>query len=245
MQAIVLSRRDFRENDQIITFYTQESGRREALARGVKKIVSKNTASLEPFSLLEIEIVPGKEIEHLTKVQVIEPFTKFQGDLKKMLIGGYCLGVVDKLVSHGEKDERLYEYLAEFLRFVNEVEMVNCVLIPAFILRLLGFLGFAPRLDRCVRCGELITISDKYIFDIASGGVVGVECLAKVRSDESVTTVTSNTRFLLQVLLGGSWEAINSSSPGEIETREIAGVVQKFTEFHASRHLPDWRRLTA
>ena len=42
MYAIVLMRRDFRENDQIITFYTKDNGKVEVLARGVKKIISKN-----------------------------------------------------------------------------------------------------------------------------------------------------------------------------------------------------------
>jgi DNA repair protein RecO (recombination protein O) len=49
MMAIVLSRRDFRENDQMIVLYTLEKGKIEALAKGIKKTVSKNAAFLEPF----------------------------------------------------------------------------------------------------------------------------------------------------------------------------------------------------
>jgi len=37
MKAIVLHRRDFREYDQIVSFYTEEAGKREALAKGIKK----------------------------------------------------------------------------------------------------------------------------------------------------------------------------------------------------------------
>ena len=46
------------ENDQIISLYTLEKGKQEVLARGVKKITSKNSAHLEPFSFVEVEIVP-------------------------------------------------------------------------------------------------------------------------------------------------------------------------------------------
>ena len=42
MLAIVLSRRDFREFDQIVSLYTKEKGKLEVLARGVKKITSKH-----------------------------------------------------------------------------------------------------------------------------------------------------------------------------------------------------------
>ena len=79
MKAIVLSRRDFRESDQIISLYTKEKGKLELLARGVKKITSKNSAHLEPFSLVDIDIAYGKEFNHLTKVQPIEYFKNIHG----------------------------------------------------------------------------------------------------------------------------------------------------------------------
>ncbi|MFZ2978199.1 MAG: DNA repair protein RecO, partial [Candidatus Magasanikiibacteriota bacterium] len=69
MKAIVLSRRDFREADQIISLYTLEKGKMEILARGIKKITSKNSAHLEPFSLVEAEIIFGKELNYLGAVQ--------------------------------------------------------------------------------------------------------------------------------------------------------------------------------
>ena len=46
MLAFTLQRQNFRENDQIISFYTKEAGRIEPVARGVKKIVSKNAPAL-------------------------------------------------------------------------------------------------------------------------------------------------------------------------------------------------------
>jgi hypothetical protein len=82
MEAIVLSRRDFREYDQIITVYTKEQGKLELLARGVKKIVSKNTAHLEPFSYGMIESVPGKEILHLTTAQPLHTFPFIRSNLE-------------------------------------------------------------------------------------------------------------------------------------------------------------------
>ena len=84
MLAIVLSRRDFRENDQIITFYTKERGLVSALARGAKKSVSKNAAALEPLSYVEVELVPGKELQHVTQVYTIEYFPFIRQNLTKI-----------------------------------------------------------------------------------------------------------------------------------------------------------------
>ena len=71
MQAITLSRRNFREFDQIVSLYTEDLGKVELLARGIKKITSKQAAHVEPFSLVTLEIARGKEVDHLTKVQTV------------------------------------------------------------------------------------------------------------------------------------------------------------------------------
>ncbi len=60
MHAIVLSRRDIREADQIITLYSREAGKQELIARGIKKITSKQTALLEPFCYMTYDVVAGK-----------------------------------------------------------------------------------------------------------------------------------------------------------------------------------------
>ena len=41
MLSIVLARRDFKENDQIISLFTEEKGKMEVLARGLKKLSVK------------------------------------------------------------------------------------------------------------------------------------------------------------------------------------------------------------
>jgi len=62
MHSIVLSRRDLKEFDQIITLYTLEQGKIEVLAKGVKKILSKNSSSLLEGNLIEAEVIQAKEI---------------------------------------------------------------------------------------------------------------------------------------------------------------------------------------
>jgi len=142
MQAIVLSRRDFRESDQIISLYTLDKGKQEVLARGVKKITSKNSAHLEPFSFVDIEIVPGKEIDHLTKVQPINYFSDIRKDLQKSLSASYVVSLTDKLVHSGEYDERIFELLKGWLEVVNGLDNFNLVFVDCYIVILLYCLGF-------------------------------------------------------------------------------------------------------
>jgi len=140
MQAIVLSRRDFREFDQVISCYSLDKGKIDLLARGIKKITSKNSAHLEPFSYVDVEVVGGK-IDHLTKVQVIKYFKNIRGDLEKSLAASYIVSIIDKLVEAGESDKRIFGILLNWLEFVDYLEKFNIVLLDAFIVKLLFLLG--------------------------------------------------------------------------------------------------------
>jgi len=149
MLAIVLSRRDFREYDQIISVYTKENGKREALARGIKKITSKNAALLLPFFLLEVEIVPGKEIDHLTYVQPSRVFTKIIPSLEKIMIEEYILKLADEFILPQEKDESIFNLLVSFLDFVNSVEKIATLnLATGFIFKLWQCLGFGAQNEK-------------------------------------------------------------------------------------------------
>lgn len=143
MQAIVLARQDFRESDQIISVYTKEKGKLELLARGVKKITSKNSAHLEPFSFVDIDIAPGKGIDHLTKVQPINYFVNIRNDLQKSLAAGYIVSLLDKVLHVGEKDERLFVMILSWLDYLNlKLTAYGLWLSDGFIVKLLNCLGY-------------------------------------------------------------------------------------------------------
>lgn len=148
MLAITLSRRDFRERDQQINFYTKEIGKIRVVARGVKKIISKNSSALEPFALLEIDLAPGRGVTYVTRAQAVETFPSLRSDLRKFLISSYCSGLVDEVTQPGEKDEKIFNLLYEFLRRLNLTEVVDALVAYDFLLRFLSALGFAPPHDQ-------------------------------------------------------------------------------------------------
>ena len=142
MLSIVLSRRDIREYDQIISLYTLEYGKVEAMARGVKKILSKNAALLEPFCFVEAEVIPGKEIAHIGSVQAQNVFKNIRADLDKSLMAKYAVELLDKIIHPGEPDKKIFALLVSWLEHSDKTEISNLVLLDAFVCKLLFLLGF-------------------------------------------------------------------------------------------------------
>lgn len=144
MLAIVLSRKNIKEFDQMISLYTREQGKVEVLAKGIKKIISKNSANLEILSLVEIEIAKGKEIDHLTKVQSVKVFKNIYSDFDKIFIANYAVKIADANILSQERDVRIFDLIISFLEFLDSAIKVNSLnLATGFIFKLWHCLGFS------------------------------------------------------------------------------------------------------
>ena len=124
--------------------YTREQGKAEVLAKGIKKITSKNSANLEILSLAEIDIARGKEIDHLTKAQPIKIFKNIYSDLDKIFLAGYVIKIADANILPRERDERIFNLLLSFLEFLDsEIKINSLNLATGFIFKLWHCLGFS------------------------------------------------------------------------------------------------------
>lgn len=261
MEAIILSRRDFRESDQIISAYTKERGKVEALARGVKKIVSKQSAHLEPFSFVMLETVPGKDITHLTTAQPLNLFLGIRNDFAKMMSAQMITRMTDSLTEPNEPDTRIFALLKTWLSFVDKTSTFNWLLIDGFLLYLLSILGFSPILDHCVVCRksyremvkeELIvgrsTIdhspvvhSPKSGLYYAGGGLICPGCReAKQAIGEEIDVCGLKDISNLQMILKGDWRSIANLSFEADETNQLHHLVSSYAGYHTERQLPDW-----
>lgn len=242
MHALVLSRRDFREYDQMISVYTKERGKLELLARGVKKITSKNAPHLAGFSIVDIDVVKGKELDHLITAQEVESFAHIWADMTKSVAAQYVVSLTDKLTHAGERDERLYELVCGWFKYVNDVEEVNPFLLDGYIVTLLHCLGFTPVLEHCVVC-DAINELDGFYF--AGGGVVCTTCgNEKKRTSERVVSCNQAVQECMQILLSGNWQIINDIQLHEQQKNQLHRLVYDFLIFHSERALSDWKMVS-
>ncbi len=144
MLAIVLARKDIREFDQTVSLYTREIGKVEVLAKGIKKIISKNSSNLEILSVVEVEIIQGKDIDYLGRVQPVKFFKNIYFDFDKIALAGYVVKITDNNILAGEKDEVMFNLLFSFLEFLDSNESIKShQLATSFILKLWHRLGFS------------------------------------------------------------------------------------------------------
>lgn len=254
MYGIVLGRRDFRESDQIISILTAEEGKREYVARGVKKIVSKNTAHLEPCSLVSFGVAHGKkEFSYLTNVQPVEGFFALRSSLGKVHIVGYILDAMIALVKEGEEDSKMYHLFLSFLKFLNSTETERLLLLDAFLIKLFSHMGYHPTIDMCVVCektykdigSEFLTRQRRPGWFFSGGGIACASCSAqKQKIGEQVLVCGLAEINTLVFLLRSEWKDILVYTLEKDEYKKVHTLIYEFVLYHSERKWQDWGRLT-
>jgi DNA repair protein RecO (recombination protein O) len=197
--AIIISRKDYRENHVLLDLYTQNSGRIKLLARGAKKFKAKLSSHLEPLSLVEILIIPSKSIDYLASSNTKNYFTGIKNSWSKLETAGKVLNVFSQTVKDNEKEEKLFNYLLLWLNKLDDLEEENCsYLFSLWMIHFLELLGYMPNLKNCQSCQKKLNSGRQY-FNFSLGGLLCLDCKNKF-SLTNLYQLSENSIKLLRFL---------------------------------------------
>ncbi len=242
MLALVLSRYDFKEFDQVISLYTEKEGRRDCTVRGVKKITSKNTSHLEPGSLISLGIAQGKDRDIITSVQIESYFSNIRKDYFRSLCAMWGLGCVEQWFRVPQPDPAFFSFLVSWFSYIDSCEKVSPYVLDAFAVRTLGFLGFQPVGDRCVECE--VKNSNSFFFSPSKGGLICAECknfLNVVQQD--CFEMDKNMLHAFQLLLTCSWDECSEFFQEKGFYEHLHKAVYVFVRYHTVSAVVDWINL--
>jgi DNA repair protein RecO (recombination protein O) len=158
-EAVVL--RSFRlgEADRVLHLYTEAHGRVGAVAKGVRKTMSRFGARLEPLSHVELVLHRGRgELQTVTAAQLVRSHRQSREDYYRFSVGMIGAEAMLRLFSEEEANERAFTAVTRFLDLLDETPRSadRPTLDPlglAFQLKLLWLAGYLPHLSACAECG--------------------------------------------------------------------------------------------
>lgn len=215
VEAIVLRQRDYREADRIVTLYSREEGKLSALARGTRRPRSRLAAGLQPFAHSRLRLWRGESLDVVTQCEVRGSFPRLRSCLEGMAAATLLAELVDAFSQERDPAPALFALLRGTLEALEQGAGEGTV--HAFILGLLALAGYAPRLARCVYCGE--RVSGPCYFDAVAGGAVCGRCAPPL----GAFPLSSSARQVLLHLAGNS---PRSAGPLRVSA-EVKGEVRK------------------
>ena len=81
--CIVLRAVNYRDNDKILTLFSQENGKLTASARGARAMKSAIRAAAQPFCCAEYEFYQKKDRLYITNALIKQEFFNVQNDYGK------------------------------------------------------------------------------------------------------------------------------------------------------------------
>jgi DNA repair protein RecO (recombination protein O) len=143
--GVVLRTYKLGEADRIVVLLTEQHGKVRAVAKGVRKTMSKFGARLEPLSHVRLLMYQGRELDIVSQADSVDTLAPLVGDLDHLTNGLAIVEAVDQMTLDREPVPHLYRMLVGALRTV--AERSGPLVVPAFYWKLLASEGVRPELD--------------------------------------------------------------------------------------------------
>lgn len=145
-RAIVLKKQNTNEYDQLVTCYTEESGKITAIAKSILKKNSIQAMHLDLFNLVEFDLISGNHFPIVTGAQAEKTYSRMKTSLGSVSVAYTLADYIDKLVLEYSKDNDMWNLLTDVLENLDSGTQPIDILRTAQ-LKLLDILGYYPSLD--------------------------------------------------------------------------------------------------
>ncbi|MXX18105.1 MAG: DNA repair protein RecO [Dehalococcoidia bacterium] len=234
-EGVILRRRNLGEADSILTVFSGNEGKFEAIARGVRKARSRMRGHLEPLTRSRVLVAQGRNLDVFTQAETVDAYRRLREDLDASAEALYCLELVDRFTEEREPLPELYALLLEALSLLEEGN--GPAVTRHFELRLLALLGYEPHIDGCVLCGDRLP-EEETLLSPSAGGLVCRGCRAETGGGRIVSVpVVKLMRFARRATMA---EFVALDARPAVE-QELRAAVAELVRYHLDRD-PNARR---
>ncbi|MEA2576248.1 MAG: repair protein RecO [Chloroflexia bacterium] len=173
-EAVVIKRSDLGEADKILTIFTPHFGKLRVVAKGVRKVSSRLAGHVELFTRSQMLLAKARNLDIVTQSETLDSYRPLHDDLERVAHAYYAAELLDALTPDEHENYAVYKVM------VDSFGLLSTDVDPDRVLRwlemqLLGYLGYAPEITKCVECRKDIEPIVN-TFSPALGGVLCSSC---------------------------------------------------------------------
>ena len=226
-KGIIIKRTNLGEADRILTIFTDKFGKIKAVAKGVRKPLSKLAGNLELFCLGHFLLAEGRSLDIVAGAEVEKCYFNLRNSLKATQTAFYLAEIIDKMTEEKEPHPEIFDLLDNSLENLGKDQ--NKLLVSYFEINFLSESGFNPELYKCLSCGKK-TISENNYFSFSSGGLLCDKCRSvdglKI-SDESIKILRLFLKHRISVIDKLKTEIKLSKEIGQITRGYLKYTIDK------------------
>ncbi len=176
-EGLVLRQTKYDEWDKILTIFTRNNGKVQAIAKGARRPKGSLVAGTQVFSYSDFLLYQGRNLYQVNQADIKESFFSLRDDLYKLAYATYIIELIDAGTVEEFANAKLFDLSIKTLRVLAKLNKDYKKLLVAFELKFISFIGYKPHTKSCVICnselGNKVKISNEY------GGAVCESCSSK------------------------------------------------------------------
>jgi DNA repair protein RecO (recombination protein O) len=230
-EAVVLSKMDYRDSSNILSFYTKDFGRLSVIHKGARSPKSKKGFIAEPLNHLHIIIYKkdSRELQLLSSADLISHFPHVKEDLDKLKYSFAILELIKKLTPEDETNTKLFNGLTRILFLLDSSYENPKITFGRFFIFFLKEIGYEIQLNKCLSCQTNLMNGDSIGYNFELGAFCS-RCLSNFRIDFKISPELFNYLICLK-----------QNKSAEIYKNFTADRAIIFMERHLKFHIPDFK----
>ncbi len=232
--ALVIRSREFGESDRVLTLFSREMGKLQAVAKGVRKPKSRQRAGAQLFTYGDFLIHKGKTLDTVSQCSAKESFAHLWNDLDRSFAATGIVELLDISTIPAQPNRELFALTLTCLFLLEQFEA--SLVLGAYALRLMTLLGYRPRLGECAECGVSIS-GDRLFFSSDAGGTLCGNC----RETYYGRWIRAGSVAFMRQLIRADITKIDRLRWNDWMKQEILETLRLFLEHKFERPLKSWR----
>ena len=232
--ALVIRSREFGESDRVLTLFSRELGKLQAVAKGVRKPKSKQRAGSQLFTYGDFLIHKGKNLDTVNQCSPKESFPYLWSDLERLFSASCIAELLDVSTTSAQSNPGVFRLTLTGFFLLETVD--PDLVLGAYTLRLMDLLGYRPCLGECAGCGADVG-GESLFFSPEAGGTVCEGC----RETYSGRRIQAGSVAFMRQLLQADFAKIHRLRWNETMRQEIIKTLRQFAEHKFERPLKSWR----
>ncbi|KLU65980.1 DNA repair protein RecO [Desulfosporosinus acididurans] len=232
--ALVIRSREYGESDRVLTLFSREMGKIQAVAKGVRKPKSRQRAGAQLFTYGDFLIHKGKSLDTVSQCSPKESFSYLWSDLDRSLAASAMAELLDISTISGQPNAELFTLTLTCLFLLEQYE--TSLLLSAYALRLMVILGYRPHLGDCVECGERLQ-GERLFFSSEAGGTLCGRC----RESYSGRMVRAGSIAFMRQLIQADLSKLDRLRWAAWMREEVLETLRHYLEHKFERPLKSWR----
>lgn len=216
VRGLIIKETKVGEGNKIFTVLTEEIGKIQISAAGVRSFKSKFSGACSLFCYSKFIISKGKSLYNVSSADSIYNFFELRKDFEKLSYATYFCDLAGSIMVE-QQDNNALKLLLNTLYFLEKHDNYS-VIKPTFELRLMSECGFAPLIGCCNKCARKEELS---FFSVEDGVVYCSNCAP-------YTNMSNDTYRALQYILNCADSKIYSFDASQTVLSQLSILAENY-----------------